>query len=156
MKIVFYNLATAKETWSDQVCEIYQKKISHFMRFEIQNLKPKKSSREDADYKRNEESALLLQHLEKDDFVILFDEKGKVFGSMEFAKKMEQALNSSKKRLIFIIGGAFGVNDEVKSRADLKVNLSAMTMNHLMAQAMSLEQIYRAFTILKNIPYHNA
>ncbi len=58
--------------------------------------------------------------------------------------------------MIFIIGGAYGVNEEVKKRADLKVSLSAMTMNHIMAQAVSLEQIYRAFTIIKNLPYHNS
>ncbi len=156
MKIIFYTLATAKEDWSDQVTAIYQKKISHYMKFEIQNLKPKKSAREDADYKRNEESALLLEHLGSDDFVILFDEKGRVFNSLEFAKKMESAQNSSKKRIVFIIGGAFGVNDALKSRADLKISLSALTMNHLMAQAVALEQIYRSFTIQKNIPYHNA
>lgn len=155
MKIVFYNLATAKEAWSDQACEIYLKKISHFMKLEIQNLKPKKNSRDDADYKRNEESKLLLEHLESDDFVILFDEKGKTFNSIEFSKKIENALGSSKKRLIFVIGGAYGVTEVIKSRADLSVSLSVMTMNHIMAQVVSLEQIYRAFTIIKNIPYHN-
>ena len=125
------------------------------MKIEIQNLKPKKSSRDDAEYKRNEESKLLLEHLQTDDFIILFDEKGKSFDSIEFSKKIENALGCSKKRLIFIIGGAYGVNEEIKKRADLKVSLSVMTMNHIMAQVVSLEQIYRAFTIIKNIPYHN-
>jgi 23S rRNA (pseudouridine1915-N3)-methyltransferase len=156
MKIVFYNLATAKEPWCDKACEIYQKKISHFMKIEIQNLKPKKSARDDADYKRGEESKLLLEHMQSDDFIVLFDEKGKNFDSVEFSKKIENALGSSKKRLVFIIGGAYGVNDNVKKRADVKVSLSAMTMNHIMAQVVSLEQIYRAFTIIKNIPYHNS
>lgn len=155
MKITFYNLATAKEPWAEAACELYQKKISYFAKFEIQNLKPKKSSRDDAEYKRNEESALLLSHLSNDDYVILFDEKGQALGSIEFSKKLDVAISSSKKRIVFIIGGAFGVNDEVKNRANLKVNLSSMTMNHLVAQVMSMEQIYRAFTILKNMPYHN-
>ncbi|HWU42545.1 MAG TPA: 23S rRNA (pseudouridine(1915)-N(3))-methyltransferase RlmH [Bdellovibrio sp.] len=155
MKFVLYNLATAKEPWADEVSELYKKKISFFIPFDIQTLKAKKSSRDDADYKRNEESELLLKNIQSDDFVVLFDERGRSFNSLEFAKKIENILGSSKKRAVFVIGGAFGVNEDVRERADLKVALSPMVMNHLMAQAMSLEQLYRAFTIIKKIPYHN-
>lgn len=155
MKFVLYNLATAKEAWADEVCELYKKKISYFIPFDIQSLKAKKSAREDADYKRNEESELILKNTSNDDYVILFDERGSTLDSLQFAKKIEGVLGSSKKRAVFIIGGAFGVNEEVRKRADLKVALSPMVMNHLMAQAMSLEQIYRAFTIIKKMPYHN-
>lgn len=155
MKFVLYNLATAKETWSDEVSELYRKKISFFMPLEIQTLKAKKSAREDAEFKKSEESELLLKNIQSDDYVVLFDERGSSFDSIQFSKKIENILGSSKKRAIFIIGGAFGVTEEVRKRADLKVALSPMVMNHLMAQAMSLEQIYRAFTIIKKIPYHN-
>jgi 23S rRNA (pseudouridine1915-N3)-methyltransferase len=155
MKFILYNLATAKEPWAEQASELYKKKINHFISFDIQTLKAKKSAREDADFKRNEESELLLKNINSDDFVVLFDERGTVFDSLKFAQKVENILGSSKKRAIFIIGGAFGVNEDVRKRADLKVNLSPMVMNHLMAQTMSLEQIYRAFTIIKKIPYHN-
>ncbi|MNT56711.1 Ribosomal RNA large subunit methyltransferase H [compost metagenome] len=134
---------------------MYRKKINHFISFEIQTLKAKKSAREDADFKRNEESDLILKNISSDDYVVLFDERGVAFDSIKFSQKVENILGSSKKRAIFIIGGAFGVNDDVRKRADLKVCLSPMVMNHLMAQAMSLEQIYRAFTIIKKIPYHN-
>lgn len=155
MKFFLYNLATAKEPWADEACELYKKKISHFVPFEIQTLKAKKSAREDADFKRKEESELILKNINSDDYVILFDERGSTFDSIQFSKKIENILGSSKKRAIFVIGGAFGVNEDVRKRADLKVCLSPMVMNHLMAQAMSLEQIYRAFTIIKKIPYHN-
>ncbi|MEN0057648.1 MAG: 23S rRNA (pseudouridine(1915)-N(3))-methyltransferase RlmH [Bdellovibrio sp.] len=155
MKFILYNLATAKEPWAEQVCELYKKKISHFVPFDIQSLKAKKSAREDADFKKAEESELILRNLNKDDFVVLFDERGSVLDSLQFAKKIENILGSSKKRAVFIIGGAFGVSEEVRQRADLKISLSPMVMNHLMAQAMSLEQIYRAWTIIKKIPYHN-
>lgn len=155
MKFILYNLATAKEPWADEVNELYKKKISYFVPFDIQTLKTKKAAREDAAFKKSEESQLILKNLNGDDYVILFDEKGSVLNSIQFAKKIENVLGSSKKRAIFIIGGAFGVSEEVQKRADLKVSLSPMVMNHLMAQAMSLEQIYRALTIIKNIPYHN-
>lgn len=155
MKFVLYNLATAKEAWADEACELYRKKISFFISFDIQSLKAKKSAREDADFKRNEESDLILKNISSDDFVVLFDERGSSLDSLQFAKKIENILGSSKKRAVFIIGGAFGVNEDVRRRADLKVSLSPMVMNHLMAQTMCLEQIYRAFTIIKKIPYHN-
>ena len=155
MKFILYNLATAKEQWADDVSELYKKKISFFVPLEIQTLRAKKSARDDSEFKKQEESSLLLKNILPDDFVILFDERGLVLDSLKFAKKIENILGSSKKRAIFIIGGAFGVNDQVRARADLLVSLSPMVMNHLMAQAVSLEQIYRAFTIIKKIPYHN-
>lgn len=155
MKFILYNLATAKEVWSDEVSELYKKKISFFVPFEIQTLKAKKSAREGADFKRDEESELILKNITPQDYVVLFDERGSTMDSIQFSKKIENIVGSSKKKAIFVIGGAFGVNEEVRHRADLKISLSPMVMNHLMAQAMSLEQIYRAFTIIKKIPYHN-
>lgn len=156
MKFVLYNLATAKEPWAEEVSELYKKKISFFIPFEIQSLKPKKSSRDDAEFKRLEESAIIMKNIQPDDYIVLFDERGTSLDSLRFASKIENILGSSKKRAVFIIGGAFGVSDDIRKRADLMVSLSPMVMNHLMAQAMGLEQIYRAFTIIKKLPYHNA
>lgn len=156
MKFVLYNLATAKEAWADEAARLYTQKIAHFNPFEIQTLKPKKSSRDEAAQKKKEESELILSSVSNDDFMILFDERGKTFNSIEFSKKIEQVLSSSKKRAVFIIGGAYGVSDEVRARAQLVVTLSPMVMNHLLAQTVALEQIYRAFTILRNLPYHNS
>ncbi|MGZ3743351.1 MAG: 23S rRNA (pseudouridine(1915)-N(3))-methyltransferase RlmH [Pseudobdellovibrionaceae bacterium] len=155
MKFILYNLATAKEAWAEEAAKLYAKKISYFHSFEVQSLKPKRSPREDATQKKKEESELILSVLNKDDFVILFDERGKSFNSIEFSKKLESIMLSSKKRAVFIIGGAYGVNEEVRARAQLIVTLSPMVMNHLLAQTVALEQIYRAFTIIKNLPYHN-
>lgn len=155
MKFVLCNLATAKEEWAVTATELYRKKISFFMPLEIQTLKAKKTAREDADFKRNQESETILASLSSDDYVVLFDERGSVLDSVSFSKKIENILQTSKKRCVFIIGGAYGVNEEVRSRADLKISLSPMVMNHLLAQVVGLEQIYRAFTIIKKIPYHN-
>lgn len=155
MKFVLYNLATAKEPWADEAARLYTQKINHFTAFEIQTLKPKKSSRDEATVKKKEESELILSSLLPGDFVVLFDERGKSMNSIDFSKRIDAILMSSKKRAVFIIGGAYGVNDEVRARADLQVSFSPMVMNHLLAQTVALEQIYRAFTILKNLPYHN-
>jgi len=155
MKFVLYNLATAKEAWADEAARLYTQKLSHFVSFDIQTLKPKKSSRDEAAQKKKEESEFILSSLSSDDYVVLFDERGKAFNSIEFAKKIEGVLSSSKKRAVFIIGGSYGVSEEVRSRAQLMVSLSPMVMNHILAQTVALEQIYRAFTIIRNIPYHN-
>ena len=75
--------------------------------------------------------------------------------SYKNSEQLEKATTSGKKRIVFIIGGAFGVSDEIKKQAHLKVGLSAMVMNHLVAETVALEQIYRSLTILNRIPYHN-
>ncbi|HRO66365.1 MAG TPA: 23S rRNA (pseudouridine(1915)-N(3))-methyltransferase RlmH, partial [Pseudobdellovibrionaceae bacterium] len=105
--------------------------------------------------KKTAESDLILEYLKSDDYVILFDEKGESLDSRGFARRLEQALGSSKKRLVFLIGGAFGVEEPVRKRADRILSLSPLTMNHVLAKTMAWEQIYRSFTILKNLPYHN-
>lgn len=155
MKFVFLNLATAKESWSEQATKVYVEKLSHFVPFEILHLSPKKMSRDDQTRKLAEESKMILEFVQGTDFVVLFDERGKAFSSRDFSKQIERIQMSGKKRCVWIIGGAFGVSDEVRSRADLKVSLSTLVMNHLVAQTVALEQIYRGFAILKNLPYHN-
>lgn len=156
MKLVLLTVATAKEPWSEDAARLYAQKICHFNSFEILNLKPKKSSREEAQGKKKAESELILSSVTKDDFVIVFDERGRSLNSLEFSKKIESTLSSSKKRVVFIIGGAYGVSEEVRSRAQELISLSPMVMNHLLAQTVALEQIYRAFTIIRGLPYHNS
>jgi 23S rRNA (pseudouridine1915-N3)-methyltransferase len=156
LKFVLLTLTTAKETWAQEAKELYTQKLKPFVPFEIKELKPKKSSRDQREFKLKEESELILKELSADDFVILFDERGKSLSSEEFASQFEKIFLSGKKRTVFIIGGAFGVDDSVRRRAQVVVSFSKMVMNHLVAQTVALEQIYRAFTILKKIPYHNS
>ena len=156
MKFVMYNMATAKEAWATEASELYTKKVSFFVPFEIKTLNVKKSARDEANFKRDEESRVILDQIQTEDYLVLLDERGKPFDSIQFSSKIEKILGSSKKKAIFVIGGAYGVNDSVRARADLVVSLSPMVMNHLLAQVVTLEQIYRAFTIIKKLPYHNA
>lgn len=155
MKLILLTCASAREDWSDRAKELYQKKISAFLPFELKEVKIKKAGREEQVKKKNSDSSAILGELKADDFVVLFDEVGQVFTSREFSNQVQKALNSGKKRLIFIIGGAYGVTEEVRARANVKVSLSKLVFNHLVAQTVVLEQIYRAFAILKNLPYHN-
>jgi 23S rRNA (pseudouridine1915-N3)-methyltransferase len=155
MKWVLFDFKTAKEPWFDEASALYEKKIKPFVQFEIQHLKTNKMDRDEADSKRKFEEKILLEKLTNDDFVILLDEKGKKLDSIQFSQTVQKAAESGKKRGVLIIGGAFGVSETIKKRSQTTICLSDMTMNHLIAETMLLEQFYRAQTILKRIPYHN-
>jgi len=93
--------------------------------------------------------------VEKHSLIVLLDEKGKEFTSMQFSKWMQDKMNRGYKNIIFLIGGAYGFSDEVYKAANEKIALSKMTFSHQMIRMLFTEQIYRAFTILNNEPYHH-
>lgn len=156
MKIRFVFVQSSKEEWFLKALDVYEKKISAFGSFEVKVLKAKGLGRENAAEKKIKESQLLLEQVSEKDLVILFDEKGKVFSdSHAFAEGLKKALESGKQSVTFLIGGAYGASEDLKQRADRTWSLSALTMNHMLASIVALEQIYRSFTIDRNIPYHN-
>ena len=155
MKWTLFDFKTAKELWFDESQLVYQKKIKPYAELDIVHLKTVKADRSEAELKVRFEAKILLEKLNTDDFVILLDEKGQKFDSIEFSKLINSVQESGKKRGVFIIGGAFGVSDEIKKRSHKLICLSEMTMNHLIAEIMLLEQFYRALTIINRIPYHN-
>ncbi|MGB5654201.1 MAG: 23S rRNA (pseudouridine(1915)-N(3))-methyltransferase RlmH, partial [Robiginitalea sp.] len=97
----------------------------------------------------------LLGRIRPGDTVWLLDEKGREFSSREFSEQLQKTMNAGPKRLVLIIGGAYGHGDELLARANAKVSLSRMTFNHQVVRLLALEQLYRAFSILKGDPYHN-
>lgn len=155
MKLVLLTVETSKESWNQEALELYLKKISRFYEFEIQKLKSKSQARDQSELKKKSDSELILSKINKDDFVLLCDEHGRVFSSEEFSRKVQAILESGKRRFVIVVGGAYGASEELKKRANLTLSLSTLVMNHLVAQVVVLEQLYRAFNILKNIPYHN-
>lgn len=155
MRFVFLHISSAREAWADEAEELYRKKIGAFVSFEVTELKPKKAPRAESESKKKVESDALLSFFEPDDYVMLFDEKGDSPDSRAFSRSLERVLGSSKKRAVFVIGGAFGVSEDVRRRAQIVVSLSGLTLNHLVARTVALEQIYRGFTILRGLPYHN-
>lgn len=156
MKIAFIYLESQKEDWALEAQALYSEKIKRFSDFEIIKIKSPSIARDNKEYKVEEEAKLILSKLKSDDYLALFDECGKLFDSIEFARNFERMQESNPKRIVFLIGGAFGVSEEIKKRANQKLSLSKMVMNHHVALGMALEQIYRAFTIIKGIPYHNS
>lgn len=156
MKWILYDFKSAKESWFEEAESAYLKKINHFINFEIQHLKTNKSDRDQAEIKIKFEENILLQKIMKDDFVILFDEKGQSLNSIHFSSSILKANESGKRRGVLLIGGAYGVSEAIRKKATLTLCLSSFVMNHLVAEVVVLEQFYRAQTILNRIPYHNA
>ncbi|MEM9050925.1 MAG: 23S rRNA (pseudouridine(1915)-N(3))-methyltransferase RlmH, partial [Bacteroidota bacterium] len=109
-----------------------------------------------AEERKRLEAKALIQKLESSDVVILLDEKGKEYSSVEFSNFIQKKMNAGPKRLVFVVGGAFGFDQSVYQQFPQKWALSKLTFSHQMVRLFALEAIYRAFTILNNEPYHNS
>lgn len=157
MKLVLLTIVSNNESWFQQAKDLYTEKINHFVKFEVEALKASKIDRGNSEQKKKIESELLMKYLKPNDYVVLLDERGKTIDSLKLAQWFErETSHSSSKRMVFIIGGAFGVSDDVRKRAQLTLQLGPWTLNHLVAQTVLLEQLYRMMTIIKGLPYHNA
>lgn len=134
----------------------YEQRISRYtnLNFKVLNIKKKAQKISEKELKKTE-SKFILEKINENDFVILLDEGGKSLSSVKFAEFLNNKMISGLKNITFIIGGAFGVDESLKKRADFVFSMSAMTFSHQMIRLFLLEQIYRAFTILNNEPYHN-
>lgn len=134
----------------------YLKRLKHYNpveKIEIPELKnAKKLSQEQI---KIAEGELILKHLKTGDSMILLDENGKHVDSVGFSQFLQKKFNSGGKKIVFVIGGAYGFSDEIYAKASGKISLSKMTFSHQMVRVFFLEQIYRSFTILKGEPYHH-
>lgn len=101
------------------------------------------------------ESEALLRQIESGDQVVLLDESGASYSSRKFAAQLQKWMNAGPKRLVLVIGGAYGFGSGIRSRANAELSLSRMTFNHQVVRLLAAEQLYRALTILKGDPYHN-
>lgn len=156
MKFILLTAQSSSTAWYDTAVAEYKKKINFYYSFEIKRVKTLKINREGSEAKRLADSASLLKGLAPGDYVILLDEKGTSLDSKAFATKIGQCIDKSIKQVVFVIGGPYGVTDELRRRAQQVISLSPLTYNHWVAELVLLEQLYRGITILKGIPYHNA
>lgn len=139
-----------------ELTEIYTKRLTRYIRFEIQIIPDlKKRAKLSFEQQKKQEGDLILNQLATSDFVVLLDEAGKQYTSLAFADYLQQRMNSGIKTLVFIIGGPYGFSEEVCQRANSKLSLSKMTFSHQMVRLFFAEQVYRAFSILNNEPYHH-
>ena len=134
----------------------YGNRLKHYTKFEeIIIPDVKHSGKLNENELKKKEGHLILEKLESSDHVILLDDKGKSYSSIEFANFLQQKMNSGLKSLVFVVGGAFGFSDEVYLRANSKLSLSKMTFSHQMVRLIFKEQLYRGFSILRGEKYHH-
>ena len=133
----------------------FSKRLNSFINFNVETIDNIKHLK-DAEIIKLEESKKILSKLKKEDHLILLDEKGKSYTSRAFAESIQKLMNlSGSKRVIFLVGGAFGFHSSIYDRADGKIALSEMTFSHQLIRLIFMEQLYRAFAIINNHPYHN-
>ncbi|MEP2970037.1 23S rRNA (pseudouridine(1915)-N(3))-methyltransferase RlmH, partial [Nonlabens ulvanivorans] len=150
MKITLLAVGKTDDSRIEQLTQMYVDRLKHYINFELEIIPDlKKTKNLSEDQQKNEEGKLILNKLEKSDFVTLLDERGKKLSSLQFAELINKRSVSGLKRLVFIIGGPYGFSSDVYQRANSKLSLSDMTFSHQMVRLFATEQIYRAFTILR-------
>jgi len=134
----------------------YSKRLNFYIKFEFEIIPDLKNTKSISEILQKEkEGELILKKLVPSDELILLDERGKSYSSIDFSEFLQKKMNSGLKQLIFIIGGPYGFSDEVYSRSNGKLSISKMTFSHQMIRPFFIEQLYRGFTILRNEPYHH-
>ena len=139
-----------------QLIDMYEKRLSYYINFELQLLPDIKNSKSlSEEQQKAKEGELILGNVASSHHLILLDERGKELTSVAFADELQKKMNAGIKQLTFVIGGPYGFSKEVYDRANGKLSLSKLTFSHQMIRLFFVEQLYRAFTILKNEPYHH-
>jgi 23S rRNA (pseudouridine1915-N3)-methyltransferase len=134
----------------------YQKRLGFYIKFEFEIIPDLKNSKNlTEEQQKQKEGELILNRLNATDLLILLDENGTQMDSVSFSNYLQKHMNSGIKQLVFAIGGPYGFSDEVRNKAQGKLSLSKMTFSHQMVRLFVVEQLYRAFTILRNEPYHH-
>lgn len=139
-----------------KLTEEYSQRLGHYIRFEIEILPDLKNTKSlSIPAQKEKEGELILKKILPSDDLILLDERGKTYSSLEFSEFLQKKMNAGLKQLVYVIGGPYGFSEAVYSRANGKISLSKMTFSHQMIRPFFTEQLYRAFTILHNEPYHH-
>jgi len=139
-----------------QLIEDYTKRLDFYIKFQFEIIPDlKKTKNLSEEQQKNKEGALILNKLKPTDILVLLDENGKQYDSVAFSNFLQKQMNSGIKQLVFVIGGPYGFSEALYQKARAKVSLSKMTFSHQMIRLFMVEQLYRAFTILRNEPYHH-
>lgn len=156
MKICLLVIGKTDEAYLQQGIELFLKRIPHYISFEMKVIPDLKNSKNLSELQQKEkEGELILLHKGQSDELLLLDESGPEFSSVEFARFLEKKMISGVKRLVLVIGGPYGFSDRVYAQSNGKISLSRMTFSHQMVRLIVVEQLYRALTILKGEPYHH-
>ena len=156
MKIVLLTIGKTNEKYLIKGISNFTKRLSKYCNFtivEIPNLR--RVNNLSINERKAMEGDLILNRINNNDHLFLLDNKGKSFSSIGFSNILQNQMLLSRKSIIFVIGGAYGFSDKMYNRADQLISLSKMTLSHQMVRLIFVEQLYRAYTILLNHPYHN-
>lgn len=156
MKITLVLVGKTDMGWVREGLQMYAGRLKHYIPFNIIEIPELKNvsalSREQI---KTREGELILKNIKQGEEVILLDERGSMYNSLEFAKLIQDKISYTCKDMSFVIGGAYGFSEEVYARSNSKISLSKMTFSHQMVRTVFAEQLYRAFTIIKGEPYHH-
>ena len=156
MKIACWSVGKAHEPYVKSGIEEFSKRLNRYFKTEWVLLPvPKQSAMLSEMDLRKKEGDMILEWLQKDDYLILLDERGTSLSSPGLAQFLQQKANESQKQLIFLIGGAYGVDEAIRKRANFTWSLSSLVFPHQLVRLILAEQLYRAATILKNEKYHH-
>lgn len=156
MRITLIESGKTKDPFIREGVELFRKRVVHYVPFKIETIPDLKNTRNlTMKEVQNQEAALLLKRIKATDHVVLLDERGQQFDSIAFAEHLN-ALEGRVNHMIFVIGGPYGFSEEVYRKAHAKISLSRLTFSHQLVRLIFMEQLYRAFTILKGEPYHHA
>jgi len=155
MKITLLLISKTSDSRLESLIGDYVSRLKHYVPFEIKTLEPKNRGTQDAETLiKQQEGELILKSIPASADVVLLDERGKQFRSIEFADYLQKKMSSGRD-LVFVVGGPFGFSQDVYDRANGLISFSKMTFSHQMIRLLFVEQIYRAMTILRHEPYHH-
>ena len=156
MKICLIYMGKTESGYLTDGIDVFIKRLKHYIPVEVSVIPDlKKTKGLPVPERKKLEGEVILKQVKNDDILVLLDENGDQYTSTGFAGFLQTQMNSGAKRLVFVVGGAFGFSPDVYQRSKYKLSLSKMTFSHQMVRLFFVEQLYRAFTIIKGEPYHN-
>ena len=156
MRVTLIESGKTKDPFIREGVELFRRRVIHYVPFRIETVPDLKNTRNlSMNEVQEKEGQLILKRVKPGDHMILLDERGREFNSISFAEH-PNSLEGRVRHLLFVIGGPYGFSREVYDRADARISLSKLTFSHQLVRVIFMEQIYRAYTILKGEPYHHA
>lgn len=156
MKIVLAVVGKMSSGYLKSGIDDYVSRLRHYVPFEIQYIADARNTRNmTRDRQKTAEGKNIMSFIESSDYVVLLDERGNEYSSIDFSRHLERKMNVGSRRLVFIVGGPYGFSQEIYERANEQLSLSKMTFSHEMIRLIFVEQLYRAMTIIRNEPYHH-
>lgn len=156
MKIQFIVVGKTHGKYFSEAIDDYKSRLKFYIPFEMEVIPELKNAKSlSFEQQKEKEADLILKSFQGGDHIVLLDEKGKEFTSSKFAAYIEKKMHTVNKRLVFVVGGPYGFSQRVYAAAQEKMCLSQMTFSHQMVRLFFIEQVYRAFTIINNEPYHH-